>query len=269
MYFYAKHSKEMDLKTKSIGLVLSGGGTKGLAHAGALQFLEEKKIFPTQIAGTSAGSIVGALYAWGKTPQEILEFFQSIYLFHWKHLTLRKAGLIDSESFIINFHSIFKDALLGDLKIPTQITATDMVRGKLKIFGPETKIIDAVLASSSFPGIMSPYEIDGKTYSDGGILNHFPTDVLQGQCETIIGVYVSPIQKIEAKDLNSIRAVTARAFDIFSENSNVQKFNYCDWVIEPKKLSLYSTFETNKLKMEAIFNIGYEAAKNSFEKLNL
>lgn len=259
----------MDFNIESIGLVLSGGGTKGLAHAGALKFLEEKKIIPTHIAGTSAGSVVGALYAWGKTPDEILEFFQSIYLFHWKHLTLRKAGLIDSDSFIINFHSIFEDAILGDLKIPTQITATDMVRGKLKIFGPETKIIDAVLASSSFPGIMSPYEIKGKPYSDGGILNHFPTDVLQGQCETIIGVYVSPIQKIEAKDLNSIRAVTTRAFDIFSENSNVQKFNYCDWVIEPKQLSLYSTFETNKLKMEAIFNIGYEAAKKSFEKLNL
>ncbi|SHL51175.1 MULTISPECIES: patatin-like phospholipase family protein [Flavobacterium] len=259
----------MDLKTKSIGLVLSGGGSKGLAHAGVIKFLEEQNIKPSQIAGTSAGSIVGALYAWGQSPEEILEFFKSIYLFHWKHLTFKKAGLIDSESFRSYFHSIFKDAVLGDLKIPIQITATDMIRGKLKIFSPSTKIVDAILASSAFPGILSPYEIEGNIYSDGGILNHFPTDILQGQCETVIGVYVSPIQKIEAKDLNSIKAVTTRAFDILSANSNRHKFNICDWVIEPKDLCLYSTFETSKVKMNAVFNIGYEAAKKSHEKLTL
>ena len=259
----------MDLKTNSIGLVLSGGGSKGLAHAGAIKFLEENNIRPNRIAGTSSGSIVGAMYAWGKSPEEILEFFKSIYLFHWKHFTFKKAGLIDSESFKNYFQTIFHDALIGELKIPTFITATDMVKGKLKIFGPELKIIDALLASSAFPGVMSPYEIKGKPYSDGGILNHFPTDILQGQCETLIGVYVSPIQKIEAKDLTSIKAVTTRAFDLLSANSNIQKFNTCDWVIEPEALSLYSTFETSKLKMDAIFNIGYEATKISYEKLNL
>ena len=259
----------MNLKSKSIGLVFSGGGSKGLAHAGVIKYLEEKNIKPTQMAGTSAGSIVGALYSWGKTPEDILEFFKSIYLFHWKHLTFKKAGLIDSESFRSYFYSIFNDAVLSDLKIPIQITATDMVRGKLKIFSPNTKIVDAILASSSFPGIFSPYEIERSVYSDGGILNHFPTDILQGQCDVIIGIYVSPIQKIEAKDLNSIKSVTTRAFDILSANSNIHKFNICDWVIEPKELSLYSTFETSKTKMDAIFNIGYEAAKESYEKLNL
>jgi NTE family protein len=259
----------MNLKSNSLGLALSGGGSKGLAHAGALKFLEEKGIKPSRIAATSSGSIVAALYAWEKTPEEILEFFKSVYLFHWRHLTFKKAGLIDSESFKFHFESIFKDAVLGDLTIPIQVTATDMVRGQLKIFEPNTKIIDAILASSAFPGIISPFEIKGEHYSDGGILNHFPTDVLHGQCDTIIGVYVSPIQKIEAKDLNSIRAVTNRAFDILSENSNTQKFNICNWLIEPKELSIYSTFETNKLKMDAVFKIGYEAAKSSYEKLNL
>jgi NTE family protein len=267
--FMKNKFRKMNLNSKSIGLALSGGGSKGLAHAGAIKFLEEKNIRPNQIAGTSAGSIVGAMYAWGKTPDEILVFFKSIYLFHWKHFTFKKAGFIDSESFRDDFHAIFKNAVIGDLNIPIQITATDMISGTLKIFSPETKIIDALLASSAFPGVISPFEILGNHYSDGGILNHFPTDLLQERCETIIGVYVSPIEKIEAKDLNSIRAVTSRAFDILSANTNLQKFNICDWVIEPKALSLHSTFEMNKLKMDAIFNIGYEAAKTSYEKLNL
>lgn len=259
----------MNGKTKSVGLILSGGGSKGIAHAGVLQFLEEKNIHPQQIAGSSAGSIVAALYGSGKSPKEILDFFKSIYFFHWRHFTFSKAGLIDSESFKEYFYDIFKETTLADLKIPVYITATDMVKGKSKVFGPETKTIDAIIASSSFPGIMSPYEVDGDLYSDGGILNHFPTEILKNKCKILIGVYVSPIQKIEVKDLNSIKAVTARAFDLLSANSSVYKFDQCHWLIEPEALSQYSTFETSKINMEAIFNIGYESAKETYEKLNL
>ena len=102
-------------------------------------------------------------------------------------------------------NSLFKDATLGDLPYRVHITATNIVSGKLHIFGPEIKIVDAILASAAFPGIISPYEIDGKLYSDGGILNHFPTDVLQGRCEALIGVYLSPIQKIKANLSKNIK----------------------------------------------------------------
>ena len=259
----------MNDKAKSIGLILSGGGSKGIAHAGVLQFLEEKNIFPQQIAGSSAGAIVAALYGSGKSPESILEFFKSIYFFHWRHFTFSKAGLIDSESFKEYFYAIFKDTTLSELKIPVYITATDMIKGTSKIFSPETKTIDAILASSSFPGIMSPYEVNGDLYSDGGILNHFPTNILKDKCETLIGVYVSPIQKIKSKDLNSIKSVTARAFDLLSANSSIDKFGHCQWLIKPEALSQYSTFETSKINMEAIFNIGYESAKKTYRKLNL
>ncbi|WP_338409566.1 patatin-like phospholipase family protein [uncultured Flavobacterium sp.] len=258
----------MDFLSKSIGLVLSGGGSKGIAQAGALKFLEEQNIKPTHIAGTSAGSIIAALYAFGIKPNEILEFFKSIYFFHWSHFTFKKAGIIDSQSFKADFEKIFKDAKIGDLNIPTYITATDLVKGRLKIFNNDTKITDAIIASSSYPGMLSPYELNGNLYSDGGILNHFPTDLIQGKCDVIIGIYVSPIQTIEAKDLNSIKSVTSRAFNLLSAQGNYQKFSLCDWVIEPKELANFSTFETNKAKMDEIFEIGYQAAKKSFEEMN-
>ncbi len=257
----------MKFDGSTIGLILSGGGSKGIAHAGVLKFFAEEGIIPNHIAGTSSGAIVSALYAWGKKPEEILEFFKSIYFFHWKHFTFRKAGFIDSQAFRDYFTSIFKEATLGDMPCKMHITATDLVSGKLKIFGPETRIADAVLASSAFPGIISPYEIDGRLYSDGGIINHFPTDILQGRCETLIGIYVSPIQKIEASDMRSIKAVATRAYDLLSANSNMQKFTLCDWVISPDELALYSTFETNKAKMDEIFRIGYDAAKKSYGEL--
>ncbi|UGS21317.1 patatin-like phospholipase family protein [Flavobacterium cyclinae] len=259
----------MNKNSKSIGIVLSGGGSKGIAHAGALQFLTEQGIQPSCIAGTSAGAIVGGLFAFGKSPAEILEFFKSIYFFHWKHFTFKKAGLIDSESFKSYFSEILGAITIEELRIPAYITATDLVKGKLKIFNPETKLIDAILASSSFPGMLSPYEINKELYSDGGILNHFPTDILQGRCDYLIGVYVSPIQNIESKDLKSIKSVTSRAFDLLYANYNYQKFNNCDWVIEPKELANFSTFETSKSKMDTIFEIGYNEAKKSFQKLNL
>ena len=144
-----------------------------------------------------------------------------------------------------------------------------MVRGKLKIFSPKTKIADAILASSAFPGVFSPYQIEGNVYSDGGILNHFPTDILQGRCDYLIGVYVSPIQNIESKDLKSVKSVTSRAFDLLYANYNYQKFNLCDWIIEPKELANFSTFETSKTKMDAIFEIGYNEAKISFQNLDI
>ncbi|WP_300978646.1 patatin-like phospholipase family protein [Flavobacterium sp.] len=255
--------------SQSTGLVLSGGGSKGIAHAGVLQFLEEQNIIPKSISGSSAGSIVAALYGSGKSPREILAFFKSIYFFHWKHFTFSKAGLIDPESFKEYFTDIFNDSVLGDLKIPIHITATNMVKGNLTVFDANTKTIDAILASSAFPGVISPYEINGQLYSDGGILNHFPTELLQDKCDFIIGVYVSPMQKINAKDLSSIKSVTSRAFDLLTANSSLIKFDHCHWLIEPEELSTYSTFETSKSKMDAIFNIGYESAKKSYEKLNL
>ncbi len=257
----------MESNIKNYGLVFSGGGSKGIAHAGVLQYLQEKNIKPTCIAGSSAGAIVGAMYSFGKKPEEILEFFKSIYFFHWKHFTFKKAGIVDSDSFKHYFQEVFGDVTLGELEIPIHITATDMVKGKLKIFNPETKVVDAILASTAVPGMISPYELNGDLYSDGGILNHFPADLLLGKCESIIGVYVSPLQNMEAKNLNSIKSVTYRALELLTANSSYQKFNYCDFMIEPKELAYFSTFETNKSKMDMIFKIGYEEAKKCFEKL--
>lgn len=251
----------MDLNSKNIGIALSGGGSKGIAHAGVLQFLDENSIKPSKLSGSSAGAIIAAMYAHGKTPSEILDFFQSIYFFNWKHFTLKKPGIIDSLAFKKYFDKVFGETKIGDLPIPVKITATNLVTGKLKVFGENTLVTDAVLASAAFPGMLTPYILKNKMFSDGGILNHFPTDLLQGDCDTIIGVYVSPIHNVESKDLNSIKSVTTRSFELLTARGNYQKFGLCDWVIEPKELANFSTFETSKSKMKQIYQIGYKEAE--------
>lgn len=247
------------------GLALSGGGYKGIAHAGVLHFLEEQQIKPDQIAGTSAGSIVACLYAYGLRPLEILDFFKSVSIFNWHHFTIKKAGLMDVSAFDKYLVKIFEDKKIGDLPVPTLITATNIVTGRLHIFNEKTKIVDAILASSAFPGVFSPYQIGNKLYSDGGILNNFPTNILQGRTDYIIGVNVCPLQEVNEKDLKSIRSVTVRAYELMTTLNNHQKGDLCDWLIEPKALTQYSTFERNKARMDEIFELGYETAKESFK----
>jgi len=252
------------MENSKLGLVLSGGGTRGLAHAGVLKFLNERNIEPDIISCCSAGSIVGALYAFGKTPEEILDFFQSVYFFNWKHFTFNQPGLVSSSVFSAYLNPIFEEMTIGDLGKDVRIVATELISGQQKVFEKDYKVVDAIIASSCIPGISTPYFIGNEMFSDGGVLNNFPADVIHNECDRMIGVYVTPPQDVEAKDLKSIRAVTARAYELLSHRTEIYKFAFCDWFITSKKLSRYGTFERKPQRMKEIFDLGYDEAKRSF-----
>ncbi|WP_312393272.1 patatin-like phospholipase family protein [Chryseobacterium sp.] len=248
------------------GLVLSGGGTKGIAHAGVLKFLNEKNIDVDILSCCSAGSIVGALYAVGKTPEEILDFFNSVYFFNWKHFTFNQPGLVSSVIFRNYLNPIFGEMKLGDLNKEVKIVATELVNGTEKIFDENFKVVDAIIASCSIPGITTPYIIGDEMYCDGGVLNNFPADIISDDCDKLIGVFVSPPHDIKIHDLKSIKAVVSRSYDLLSYRVEKAKFEYCDWFITSQELSTYGTFERRKDRLDEIFNIGYHAAKDSFNE---
>lgn len=254
------------MEQNKIGLVLSGGGTKGVAHAGVLKFLAEKDIEADVLACCSAGSIVGSLYAVGKSPEDILNFFKSVYFFNWRHFAINKPGLVSSKIFRTYLQPIFEDMTIGDLDKDVRIVATELVSGTQKIFGKDFNVIDAIIASCSIPGVTTPYIVGEELYSDGGVLNNFPADIIQQNCDKMIGVFVSPPQDIELKDLNSIKAVVSRSYDLLSYRTELHKFSYCDWFITSKKLAHYGTFERKPERLEEIFEIGYEAAKQSLDE---
>lgn len=251
---------------KKIGLILSGGGTKGIAEAGVLKFLEEKNISPDIIAGSSAGAIVGGLYAFGKSPEEILDFFKSVYFFNWKHFTFSKPGFINSDVFRLYLEPIIGDVKIKDLKTELLITATDLVCGETFVFNGDDCLLDAIIASCAVPGLTSPYQKGDMLLSDGGILNNFPSNLLIDKCEKLIGVYVSPLQNVHNHQLNSIKAVATRAFELLSHNIENYKFKHCDWFISPEELSNYGMFESKKERMEEIFQLGYKEAKKTFSE---
>ncbi len=245
-----------------IGLALSGGGVRGIAHIGALKALEEHQLAPSQIAGTSAGAIVGGLYASGCSPDEILEFFKSVNPFSITNYAVNKPGFVNTEK----LHSLFKEFLPEDsfesLNIPLSITATNVLDGSLKIFR-EGPLIDAILASAAFPGIFTPVKIEDNYYVDGGTLNNFPVDLVKKDTDKVIGVYVNPFEKISFSELKYFYNVVERAFQIRSANDSQAKFDHCDLLICPQDLGSYSTFSLKE--MDNIFQLGYDATINALQ----
>ena len=164
---------------KKIGLVLSGGGAKGLAHVGAIKVLEANGIIPDIIVGTSMGSTVGGLYACGmpisKIESEFLKF-KITDLFDLNVFNITKQGLIAGKKFIklIDKHS--KNAMIEDAKIKYACVACDLKTGKPYIFD-KGKLSVATRTSSSIPGIFAPLKKDDMLLVDGGVINNIPTDV--------------------------------------------------------------------------------------------
>lgn len=238
-----------------IGLVLSGGGMRGIAHIGAIKALEEHGVFATHIAGTSAGAVVGALYAYGYNWKEMLKFFKSIQIVDFKKYALNKPGFIDAEKFYSDFKIFLKEDSFSALKKKLTITATNVLSGKLEIFNTG-ELIKPVIASAAFPGIFAPVKIKDSYYIDGGTLNNFPIEPLKKTCDKIIGVYVNGFKEdLTIQDLKHSHNVMERAFKLKSVKEDIAKFDEYDLIIFPKELSKFGTFD--KKYLNEIFEIGY------------
>ncbi|GHC62126.1 patatin-like phospholipase family protein [Ulvibacter litoralis] len=244
------------------GLVLSGGGVRGVAHIGVIKALEEKNISITHIAGTSAGAIVGALYAGGLSWEEMLTFFKTVPIFHYKRFARNKPGFIDTNKFYKDFFPLFQEDDFKALKRKLFIPATNLAKGTEKIFH-EGELIKPVLASAAFPGIFTPVVIDKTPYVDGGVLNNLPIEPLQNICDTIIGVYVNPLIDIEPAKLKHSYQIANRAYHISFGSQCVSKFKDVDVLIAPEKLTKFGMFSLKNI--DAIFEIGYEAAIQRLE----
>ena len=156
-----------------LGLVLSGGGAKGFAHIGAFKLMEECRLKPDIIAGTSAGALMGVLFADGYSADEIKDLFTGREFSEFAELQIPKAGLFDSKRFRYFLKRHLRAKNFEDLQIPMVVMATDLDNGESHEFrtGP---IVEAVTASCSVPIIFNPVVIKGIHYVDGGLFHNFP-----------------------------------------------------------------------------------------------
>lgn len=236
-----------------IGIVLSGGGSRGIAHLGILKAFEEMGIKPNIISGCSSGAIIGALYASGYTPDQILQIIKDIKLLKIIRPALKKTGLLKMEVTKALYHQYISDNSFENLQIPLIVTVTDLQTGKTQYFS-SGELILPVMASSSMPVFFDPVRINGKCYVDGGLLNNFPCEILLGKCDKIIGFHSNPVD--EAFELTNIRAVIERTF-LLTINANAKtQAEFCDFIIEPPLLKRHRVFAFHKA--DEIFQIGYE-----------
>lgn len=193
-----------------IGLALSGGGAKSMAHIGAIRVLEEHGIRPDYITGTSMGAIIGAMYAHGYSADQIEYLLKSV---NWdallnntlpryrlsyldRHsddryafsLAIDSTGIqlpdaVNSGQYVLStlarlLEPVHGDTNFADFAIPFACVATNLETGEMTLL-ENGDLVDALRASSAFPSIFSPHEIDGQLYVDGGIRNNLPIALLK------------------------------------------------------------------------------------------
>jgi NTE family protein len=240
-------------KSEKVGLALSGGGVRAVAHLGVIQALTEYGIKFSHISGTSAGAIAAAFFAEGYAPKEILQMIKDTSLLRLLRPSLGSAGLIS----ILKARYLIKQYIphnsFQELKIPVTIAAVDLGEGKLVYF-TDGELDMAILASCCLPGIFKPIIIDSHMYIDGGILNNFPVEPLIGNCDLIIGSSCNHLPTVtEIKSFGSL--IDRAAMISINSTLNTHKI-LCDVVIEPHWLGGYGIFDTNAA--EEIYMIGYE-----------
>jgi NTE family protein len=249
---------------KEIGLVLSGGGVRGISHIGFIQFLLENNIVPTRVSGTSAGALVAALYAYGYSTKEMLSFFNETPLLKLSLYAKNKPGIMDSDKYILFFRKYFKNNSFEDLKYPLTVTATNLLTGKLDYF-QSGELVKPLIASSALPPVFSPVEINGSMYSDGGVLNNFPIEPLKKNCEIILGSFVNPVEVIDKAEINTSLKLLYRIYHIGLDANNIKKFKLCNYVFSPPKINKIGVLDAKAIKKA--YKIGYEYAQKEKEKI--
>lgn len=243
-----------------IGIVLSGGGIRGIAHLGVLKALKNAGIEFCHISGTSAGAIAGAFVANGIDPEEALKIFEQTKLWKFVRPALGSLGLINIERTADLLSEFLKEQTFEELDTPLTIAAVNFSEGKLRYFS-QGPLIPAVLASSCIPGIFKPISIDGNMYVDGGVLNNFPIEPLLGNCDFIIGSSCNHLNAVDK--ITGITKLMARAGTMSINHDMERKAALCDVLIEPKGLGEINTFDMKKA--ETVYWLAYEETLKSIK----
>ncbi|MCU4154782.1 patatin-like phospholipase family protein [Carboxylicivirga sp. A043] len=289
-------SQDSNKTRPKIGLVLSGGGAKGLAHIGVLKVLEEAGIRPDYITGTSMGSIIGGLYAAGYSASELDSIVNSVdwavmlsdqiplsdvvpeekadYNRFQLEFDITKQGLklppgmvhgqrisemLSNLTWHVSHHYYF-----DDLPIPFRCVAVDLVEGKPYVF-KEGDLSEAMRASMAIPSVFTPVEKDSMYLVDGGVLDNFPVLLCKKMgADIIIGVNVGTSDKPKIDELRSITEILMTSAMIGSNIILEESINATDYLITPEMHPFTSASFFDGLE---IVERGEQAARQQFDDL--
>lgn len=227
-----KEEVKPTLPPVKIAVVLGAGASKGFAHIGVLKVLESNKIPVHMIIGTSAGSFVGSLYAYGYNAFELQKLSFSIEKGDVVDLMIPDNGFIKGEKLEAYINRILKNTPLEKLKIPFYAVATDIQSGKEVVFGTGNTGT-AVRASCSIPGIFRPVNILGKVYVDGGVVSPVAVDAAKRLGADIV-IAVDIASDIDSSQPEgTIETILQSITIMYSKLASIQ-LSKADVVIKPK-----------------------------------
>lgn len=192
-------------KYRKLGVAFGGGAARGFAHLGVIRVLEEAGVRPDFVAGTSVGSIIGALYAGGLTCDAIVGSVRALDWGDMVQPVFPRRGLVRADKLETRLIELLGERQVEDLETPFAAVTVDLAAGRQHVIdnGPLEK---AVRASCSIPGIFEPVMRNDQVLVDGGVLNDVPIDVCQAMgAEVVLAV-----------DLNSDIAIGDAPEDIFA-----------------------------------------------------
>ena len=246
--------------SKTIGLVLSGGGARGIAHVGVLKALMDMGIRIDRISGTSAGAVAGAFFAAGMSAEEVMDRIRASRLIRNLRPSWRSSGLLSLEVLERLIADTIPDDDFSSLSIPLTVAATNLGAGTTEYFS-EGNLTLPLMASCCIPVVFSPVTIKGERYVDGGVLNNLPVQPLLGNCDFIIGSHCNPVS--DAFQGKSMKAVAERSFLLGVGFNTRENRRHCQVFIEPPGLSRFSAADFTAAK--DIFETGYRFTLEHFK----
>ncbi|HEX9019941.1 MAG TPA: patatin-like phospholipase family protein [Nitrospirota bacterium] len=249
---------------RRLGLALSGGGTRGLAHIGALQALGDNGIAPDYLSGTSIGAFAAALYAFGVPVTEIRNVARGMTPLNVSKLKLSRFALFSNEELGRLIQSRIGKARIEEAPIPLAIIAVDIGTGEKHVMR-QGEVAPAVMASNAVPGIYRPIFIDGRMMVDGGIAEDVPISPLRPMgADVVVAVNLSADRQYRPPD--NIVDILLNAFDIAIDEDTKAQVRTADVLIEPK-LSHFPRMDVSRI--DELIAEGYRATEASIEKIRL
>lgn len=246
-----------------IALVLGAGASKGFAHIGVIKVLEANNIPVHMIVGTSAGSFVGSLYAYGYTSYQLQKMAFSLEKGDLVDLTFPDNGFIKGERLEGYINRALRYTPLEGLRIPFYAVATDLQKGEEFVFGTGNSGM-AVRASCAIPGIFKPVKISNRIYVDGGVVSPVAVDAARKYgADIVIAVDIS--SGVEDSSPQSTTETILQSVDIMYSKIAMLQLQKADVVIRPK-VNLIGSADFEK-RHEAILE-GEKAATDALPQIN-
>jgi len=219
-------------KPAKIALVLGAGASRGFAHIGVLKVLETNKIPVHMIIGTSAGSFVGSLYAYGFTSFQLQKMAHSLDKNELIDLTIPDNGFVKGERLEEYVNAMVRNTPLEKMRIPFYAVAANIQNGEETVFS-RGNTGTAVRASCSIPGIFRPVKIDGKMYVDGGVVSPIAVDAARRLgADIVIAVDISA--DLDARQPEGTIETILQSIGIMHAKISVIQLARADVIIRPK-----------------------------------